>query len=190
MLTSMLISGFGGQGVMLTGKLIGQCAFEEGLHVTFLPAYGPEQRGGTANCTIVISDEEIGSPVSEKLDVLCAMNQPSLDKYVNDIKEDGFILTNSTLVNADKAKELGIKVLEVDADNLAFDIGSTKIANVILLAAYITASKAISLDVVKEIILRELGKKKEFLELNKKAFECGVKIAEEGIKEWEVLYDK
>lgn len=190
MLTSLMVAGFGGQGVMLIGKLVSQCVFEEGLQVTFLPSYGPEQRGGTANCTVIISDEEIGSPVSEELDVLCAMNQPSLDKYARNVRDNGVIITNSTLVNVDKIKDLNVKILEVDADALAYELGSNKVSNIIILAAYITASKVISVEVAKKIILKQLGRKKEFLELNQKAFEAGVNVAEEAMKKWEMAYGK
>jgi len=176
--TSLMVAGFGGQGVMLIGKMVGECAFEQDLHVTFLPAYGPEQRGGTANCTVIISDEEIGSPVSEELDVLCAMNQPSFDKYVKTVKKGGTVLTNKTLVNAEKARDLDLEVLEIDADNLAHSIGSQKVSNIIMLAAYLATSKVIEIEAAREIVLKKLGKRKDLLELNKKAFECGVQVAQ------------
>ena len=89
MTTNLLIAGFGGQGVMTIGKMIGECAFVQNLNVTFLPSYGPEQRGGTANCTVVLSDEPVGSPAAESLDVLCVLNQPSLDKFLPMLKPNG-----------------------------------------------------------------------------------------------------
>ncbi len=180
--TSLLVAGFGGQGVMVIGKLIGECAFAQNLHVTFLPSYGPEQRGGTANCTVVISDKEIGSPVSQKLDVLCAMNQPSLDKFVDNVRPGGIVLTNSTLVSSDSITRDDISLIEVDADNLAFEIGSTKVANIIMLAAYIAASKAMPIEEVRAMVMKKLSKKPQFLPMNEKAFDKGVEIAQKALE--------
>lgn len=181
MLTSLLVAGFGGQGVMMIGKLIGECAFDQNLKVTFLPSYGPEQRGGTANCTVIQSDNEIGSPVSENLDVLCVMNQPSLEKFINHVRPGGILMTNSSLVDVSGVKRTDIKIVEVDADNLAYEIGSKKIANIIVFAAYMTLANTMPIETVKGIVMKKLGRKPELLPMNEAAFNKGVEIAQKAL---------
>lgn len=177
MLQRLKVAGFGGQGVMMIGKLIGECTYKQGLHVTFLPSYGPEQRGGTANCTVVQSDIPIGSPVSDSLDVLCVMNQPSLTKFISHIKPGGILMANSSLVDCSDIERDDIKIVEIDVDNIAYEIGSKKIANVIMFAAYMEIANTMPIKTVKELAMKKLGKKPQFLEMNKKAFDTGVEIA-------------
>ena len=123
MINNLLIAGFGGQGVMTIGKMIGECAFAQGLNVTFLPSYGPEQRGGTANCTVVVSDAPVGSPVAEELDVLCVLNQPSLDKFLPSLKRGGTLMVNSDMVDTSGIERDDIKVISIPADSMALQIG-------------------------------------------------------------------
>lgn len=182
MLTSLLVAGFGGQGVMMIGKLIGECAFDQNLHVTFLPAYGPEQRGGTANCTVIQSDKPIGSPASENLDVLCVMNQPSLGKFIDHVRPGGILMTNSSLVDVSGVERTDIKIVEVDADNLAYEIGSKKIANIIVFAAYMTLANTLPIETVKAIVMKKLGRKPELLSMNEAAFDKGVEIARKALE--------
>lgn len=181
MLQSLLVAGFGGQGVMMIGKLIGECAFDQGLHVTFLPSYGPEQRGGTANCTVIQSDKDIGSPVAEQLDVLCVMNQPSLPKFIDSIKPGGILMTNSSLVDISQVTRSDIKIVEVDADNLAFEIGSTKVANILVFAVYMELAKTLPIEQVKHIVMKKMSRKPEFLAMNELAFDKGVEIARKAL---------
>lgn len=178
MTTNLLIAGFGGQGVMTIGKMIGECAFAQGLHVTFLPSYGPEQRGGTANCTVIVSDEPIGSPAGEVLDVLCALNQPSLEKFIHSLKTNGTLMVNSDMVDVSGITRSDIRIIEVPADTLALKIGSSKAANVIIFAVYVAASGIIPIDRAKEIALAKLAKKPQFMAVNNTAFDCGVELAE------------
>lgn len=175
---SFLVAGFGGQGVMMIGKMIGECAFEQGLHVTFLPSYGPEQRGGTANCTVIQSDTPIGSPTSKKVDVLCVMNQPSLDKFIDYVRPEGVLMTNSSLVDASAVGRDDIRIVEIDADHMAHEVGNAKTANVILFAAYMAIAKAVPLEDAKRITLQKLAKKPELVALNSEAFDLGVAAAE------------
>lgn len=177
MTTNLLIAGFGGQGVMTIGKMIGECAFVQGLQVTFLPSYGPEQRGGTANCTVVLSDAPIGSPAVESLDVLCALNQPSLAKFLPLLKKGGILMTNSDMVDASGAAEAGYRILAIPADSLSLEIGSGKTANVILFAAYMALSGIVPLERAKEIALAKLAKKPQFMEMNAIAFDRGAALA-------------
>jgi 2-oxoglutarate ferredoxin oxidoreductase subunit gamma len=181
MLTSLLVAGFGGQGVMMIGKLVGECAFEQGVNVTFLPSYGPEQRGGTANCTVVLSDEAIGSPVSDELDVLCAMNQPSLLKFMGNVKTGGVIIANSSLVDVSTIERTDVKVIDIDADTIAYEIGSKKIANIIMFATYMKVSNTMPMDKVRELVLKKLGRKPEFAKMNALAFDEGVEIAKRSL---------
>lgn len=182
MTTNLLIAGFGGQGVMTIGKMIGECAFAQNLHVTFLPAYGPEQRGGTANCTVVLSDEPIGSPAAETLDVLCVLNQPSLEKFIPSLKEGGTLMVNSDMVDVSEISRPDISVIEIPSDRMAYEIGSTKTANVIIFAVYMTVSKIIPIDKAKEIALAKLAKKPQFMTMNNTAFDRGVELAEKAFR--------
>ncbi len=184
MLSSLLVAGFGGQGVMMIGKLIGECAFDQNLNVTFLPSYGPEQRGGTANCTVIQSDKPIGSPVSENLDVLCVMNQPSLDKFIDHIRPGGLLMVNSSLVDVSGVTRKDIKIVKVDADNLAYEIGSKKIANIIIFATYMTLVNTLPIDTVRAIVMKKLGRKPELLPMNEAAFDKGVEIARASMAEF------
>src|SRR5699024_729109 len=108
---------------------------------------------------IVISDKEIGSPLIDELDVLMVMNQPSLDKFMDKVKPGGIIMTNATLVAPEKVTRNDVRVLAVDADNLAFDIGSSKVANIIMIAAYMEATKTMPIEEVKKIVLHTMAKK-------------------------------
>ena len=175
MLMSLLIAGFGGQGVLVMGKLLSQCAFEKGTYVTFMPSYGPQMRGGTSNCTVTFSDREIGTPVSEELDALCALNQVSFDKFKVRVKDEGIILTNSSLVQVDEESRGKFTVIEVDADNMAYAIGSPKVSNIIMLAAYVAASQVMPIDDAREVIIKSMSGKPEYLELNIKAFDEGTR---------------
>lgn len=178
MTTNLLIAGFGGQGVMTIGKMIGECAFAQNLNVTFLPSYGPEQRGGTANCTVIVSDEPIGSPVGEVLDVLCALNQPSLEKFIHSLKTGGTLMVNSDMVDVSGVDREDIRIIRIPADSLAMEIGSSKTANVIIFAVYVAASKIIPIEKAKEIALAKLAKKPQFMTMNTIAFDRGVELAE------------
>ena len=132
MINRLMIAGFGGQGVMMIGKLIGQCAMEQDLNATFFPSYGAEQRGGTANCTVIQSDRMIGSPTSGRLDVLCALNQPSMVDFLPRLRPGGTLLVYMALVNTiplDRAEEiamhkLGRKPELIELNRRAFKAGA------------------------------------------------------------------
>lgn len=177
MTTNLLIAGFGGQGVMTIGKMIGECAFVQNLNVTFLPSYGPEQRGGTANCTVVLSDEPVGSPAAESLDVLCVLNQPSLDKFLPMLKPNGTLMVNSDMVDVSGITRTDIRLIGIPADSMALEIGSTKTANVIIFAVYMAVAKIVPIDRAKEIALAKLAKKPQFMTMNNIAFDRGVELA-------------
>jgi len=168
----IMISGFGGQGVMLIGQLLGYTAKDVDKKSTFYPAYGPEQRGGTANCTIVISDNEIGSPVPTKIDTLMALNQPSIDKYLDKIKSGGTLIINSNHVKQ-KVDRNDISIYEVPADDLARELGFAKAANMVMLGAYAEANNILTQEQILSTLKVQLARKAEFFDLNKAAIVKG-----------------
>jgi 2-oxoglutarate ferredoxin oxidoreductase subunit gamma len=135
MFEECLFAGFGGQGVLMMGRLLAQAALEQGLNATWLPSYGPEMRGGTANCIVVFSDDEVGSPVAASFDVVVAMNQPSLEKFEPKVKPGGTLLVNSSIVPI-RSSRTDIDAYYVEANDLAESVaGSNKAANVVAMGA-------------------------------------------------------
>ena len=172
----IIIAGFGGQGIMFAGTLLAQGAVEEDLQVTFFPSYGPEMRGGTANCALIISDEEIGSPVVNRPSVAIVLNQPSLDKFEERITGGGLLVINTSLVDRE-IKRGDLKVVRVPATEIAEDLGNTKVANMVILSAYLEKTGIIPLKSVIKSLPGLLGeKKKGLLEINEKALREGVKL--------------
>lgn len=145
-----IIAGFGGQGVMLIGNLLAYSAMESGLNVTYIPVYGPEMRGGTANCTVVISDEDIGSPIIKNPLSLIAMNRPSLDKFQPMVQDQGVVIVNSSLVDMELADKDRLKVFPVPANEIADKIGNTRMANMVALGAYAQATGILEINVVQK----------------------------------------
>ncbi|MFP4110311.1 MAG: 2-oxoacid:acceptor oxidoreductase family protein [Desulfonatronovibrio sp.] len=145
-----IIAGFGGQGVMLIGNLLAYAAMESGLNVTYIPVYGPEMRGGTANCTVVISDEDIGSPIIKNPLSLIAMNRPSLDKFQPTVQDQGVVIINSSLVDMELADKDRLKTFAVPANEIADKIGNTRMANMVALGAYTQATGVIDLTTVQK----------------------------------------
>lgn len=175
----VVISGFGGQGVMLAGEILAEAGKEDGKFVTFLPSYGPEMRGGTANCHVIVSDEEIASPIIDRPEAAIVLNLPSLDKYEPLMKEDGIMILNKTLIPKEVTRT-DIRVLQIDAHDIARKLGSEKVVNMILLGAYVEVEKPVSLESIKKALEKYLtGRKKELLEINIKAVEEGSRIAKE-----------
>lgn len=145
----VIMAGFGGQGVMLIGNLLSYAGMEHGLNVTYIPVYGPEMRGGTANCTVVVSDEDIGSPIIQRPKSLIVMNQPSLDKFQPRLEDGGVQVLNSSLVDATQA-EARVRTVCVPANEIADGLGNTKMANMVALGAYVQATGIVPLAVVQE----------------------------------------
>ncbi len=164
-------SGFGGQGVLTIGVLLAEVAMEKGYNVTWIPSYGAEMRGGTANCKVVISKNPIGSPFVNEMDYLIAMNAPSYDKFESLVKEDGTIITNSSLVkNVDTKK----KVREVDATEIASQIGNLKVQNIVILGAIFKEIGIFDLEDAKKIFAKKFtGDKAALIDLNVEAFKRG-----------------
>ena len=169
----LLAAGFGGQGVMMLGQLVAFSGIEDGRNVTWIPSYGPEMRGGTANCSCVVSDEPVGSPMVTSGDVVVVMNQPSLTKFESAVKPGGLLIYNSDLVNYEKPRT-DIRVLPVPANSIATELGSDKVANIVILGTLVEASGMVSLYSAMKIIREKLGKKKpKFLPMNLEAFARG-----------------
>lgn len=169
----VLLAGFGGQGVMLMGQLLGYTSKDANKYATYYPSYGPEMRGGTANCTVVISDEMIATPVPSKVDVFIAMNQPSLDKYLDKVKHGGIVIANSTHVK-NKVERSDVKTYYIPADDIANELGSVKSANMVILGAYINITKILKVDQLIETMKVQLARKAKFFEINKAAIQKGV----------------
>jgi 2-oxoglutarate ferredoxin oxidoreductase subunit gamma len=172
MLVKTLISGFGGQGVISMGLSLAQAAMAEGKYVTYLPSYGAEVRGGTANCTVAVSDEEIASPIASSPDFVIAMNRPSLSKFQNQIKAGGVLFLNSSLIQANTSRE-DIEVVRVAADAIAKELGSAKSANMVMLGAFIRVSGIVSLDGIMEGLRSTLKNKNKLIAVNEKAINAG-----------------
>ena len=176
MINRIIVSGFGGQGVILIGKILGICGYEQGLFSTVLPTYGVEQRGGTANTTVVLSDAKIASPVADTPDVLIALNQPSIEKYLPTVKKGGCVIVNTSQASAESIDREDICVVQVAADDLALAIGSAKVANILMLSAYAGYSGIISYETLEKVVLSSLAKKPEFIPLNKEALKRGYEM--------------
>lgn len=173
----IIISGFGGQGGLAIGKNLAEAGMAEGLNVTWAPSYGPEMRGGTANCSVIVSDEPVASPLVDKADVIVAMNRPSLDKFEDHVKPGGVLVINSSIIDR-KAVRDDIQVVYCDANAIAESIGNPKGANVAILGAVLEKVPVTTVEQMTEAIRIELGERKaRFLEGNKKALIAGMEAA-------------
>ena len=174
---NLLVAGFGGQGVMMLGTLLAQATCEStDKHVTYFPSYGAEMRGGTANCYVVISDDEIGAPVMEAMEDMIVMNDPSLHKFIAKLKPNGTLFINSSIVKS-KIERDDVTVVEVPVTEMALEMGNPKVLNIIMLGAYIGFTEVVSEDVILEAIRNKIGKKKpQLLPLNEEAFAKGLAI--------------
>jgi 2-oxoglutarate ferredoxin oxidoreductase subunit gamma len=171
-LIKTIIAGFGGQGVLSLGVNLAEAAMREGRNVTYLPAYGAEVRGGTANCTVAVSDDEIASPVASSPDFVIAMNQPSAVRFQNQIQSGGLFFVNSSLVEAELSRG-DITVIKIPANSLAEELGSSRSANMVMLGAFIKKSGVVSISSVMEALKDTLGSKKKLLDINEKALQAG-----------------
>ncbi|MFH1513160.1 MAG: 2-oxoacid:acceptor oxidoreductase family protein [Bacillota bacterium] len=168
-----LIAGFGGQGVLLIGQLIAKSAMLEGKEVSWMPSYGPEMRGGEANCAVVVSDEAIGSPLVSEPQILVAMNQPSLRKFMPRMPEGGLLLYNSSLIEDTNLRQ-DVKVIAVPCNTIADSLQMPRVANMVILGALQAATKAFSADSLFKVLAEWLGDKKaHLLDINKQALGMG-----------------
>ena len=171
--TQILIAGFGGQGVLFVGKFLAYTGLGQEKNVSWLPSYGPEMRGGTCNCSVVISDTPVGSPIITEPDVLIAMNLPSLQKYVNSVVPGGQIYLDSTLI-AEKVDRTDVDVFYIPATQMAKDEGLTTLANMIIVGSLLENNPELSFEGAAGTVQKLVpAKKAALVELNLKALELG-----------------
>ena len=176
---NLMVAGFGGQGVITLGKFLAEATCEStDKSVTFFPSYGAEQRGGTANCYVVISDDDIGAPLGDQMDDLIVMNDPSLSKFLYKLVPGGTLYINSSIVKSEITRT-DIKVVKAPVTELALEMGSAKVLNIIMLGVYVGYTQVVPEDVVWRTIEHKLGKKPALLPLNRQAFELGLKLGRE-----------
>ncbi len=170
---TILIGGFGGQGVQTLGKLLAYAANEEEKYVTFSPAYGGEMRGGTSNCTVIVSEKQIGAPTREKLDIVVAMNVESFQRFEPQVKPGGLLICNESLIT-EQTKRADITQVNVPANALAQEAGSDKTLNVVMLGFLAAHYDLVDKQSAAIVVAEKLGKKEKFRAMNEKAFALGV----------------
>lgn len=173
MIEQVIMAGFGGQGVLTCGQVLALAAMIEGKYVTWMPSYGPEQRGGTANCVVTLADRPIGSPLPEGLTAALIFNQPSLAKFQPRLKKGGIMVVNSSIVRI-RGDFRDIEMYRVPADEIARGVGLSKAANLVMLGAYLAASEVVSAGAAREALKKYLGQSKQHLLVtNLAALEAG-----------------
>ena len=175
----IILAGFGGQGILFLGKVIAETGMNAGKHVSWIPSYGPEMRGGTANCTVILSENEIASPMVTVPDTVIAMNRPSVAKFNLRIKAGGMLMYNSSLIERQEFRD-DIRLIEIPASEIAEELGNPRVANLVMAGAYASFSKLINHDdVIASLEKLVPARKKDMLEVNLKAFEKGYSYVKE-----------
>ena len=178
MMNQILIAGFGGQGVLFAGKFLAYKGLIEDKQVSWLPSYGPEMRGGTANCSVIVGDEPVGSPIVNQPNTLVAMNLPSLKKYENSVVPGGLILVDSSLISA-KVERSDVRVCYVPATELAKNAGFATLANMILMGKLLSESDDMSFDHTEDALKKVIpARKMNLLDINLQALKTGYEFAE------------
>jgi len=169
----VIMAGFGGQGVMLMGQLLAYAGMVAGKQVSWMPSYGPEMRGGTANCTVIVSDDEIGSPVVTRPDVVIALNLPSLDKFEEVVKVGGVLIYNSSLIKR-RPTRTDIHIIDVLANDIAEELGNPRVANLVALGALLETTKVVSDESLEQALKKALpAHRQDMLPLNMRALSRG-----------------
>jgi 2-oxoglutarate ferredoxin oxidoreductase subunit gamma len=176
MQSEVMFAGFGGQGILLIAKVLAHAAMEAGFEVVWIPSYGPEMRGGTAYCMVVISDRPIGSPIIRNPGHLVAMNRPSLEKFAPVVKPGGVVLINSSLIPVRSGRS-DVDECLVPANDLAMEVGNVRAANIVALAAFVSRSRILDYDLVREAVREEFAAKAKLIPLNMEAMERGRQAA-------------
>jgi 2-oxoglutarate ferredoxin oxidoreductase subunit gamma len=178
MMVKTIFSGFGGQGVLMMGFTIAHGAMNAGYQVTFLPAYGAEVRGGTANCTVAVSDEEIASPIASKPDHLVVLNTPSLFTFQNRVASGGTLFLNSSIIAVDPSRH-DVRIFKVPASEMAEKLGNLRIVNTVMMGAFLKVTGLVPPDIYLSSMEEVMGgKKKSIIEINHKAFSAGFEYVE------------
>ena len=166
------VAGFGGQGVMMIGQMLAYAANEDNLNSLWFPSYGPETRGGTANCAVIISSNYINSPIFSKANCLIAMNKPSLDKFIDKVEDDGVILYNESLINEVTTNK---QIIGVPVNSMAAELGNPRVINMVMMGAYSEVFKTFSQDLIEEVLIKILGPAKaKMVDINIKAINAGM----------------
>lgn len=172
----VILAGFGGQGILFTGKILAYAAMLTGKKLSWLPSYGPEMRGGTANCHVIIDDNPIGSPIVTNPDILVVMNRPSLDKFENDVTKDGYVFVDSSLVDRKVARD-DVKSVYINATEIADSIGNKGLANMVMLGAVLKKTEVFTLEQIEETMKKSLPPSKlSLVEANMKAVNEGYNL--------------
>ncbi len=179
MQSEVMFAGFGGQGILLIGKMLALTAMDEGYEVAWIPSYGPEMRGGTAYCTVVIGDHPIDSPIIRNPLHLIAMNRPSLEKFAPMVKPGGVVFINSSLINIQAGRD-DVDELAVPVVDLAKALGNARAANIVALASFVARSQVVDLDRLRTRVKIEFAQKKKLIPLNMQAIDAGIKAAQTG----------
>lgn len=183
MTEEIIFAGFGGQGVLLAGQVVTYAGMESGKHVSWLPSYGPEMRGGTSNCNVVVSDEEVASPVVLDADSVVAMNRPSMEKFENAVKPGGVLIMNSDLIEIEPTRT-DIKVIRIPANTLAEEAGNIRAANMVALGALNACRHLLTDEAIIAALTKIMGeRKKKLIPLNEKALELGEEAARKQLEE-------
>lgn len=168
----IVMAGFGGQGVMSMGMLLAYAGMMEGREVSWMPSYGPEMRGGTANCTVIVSPKRIASPVSPTPDTVIAMNLPSLDKFAPSVKPGGLLIVNSSLIEKE-ANRTDITIVKVPCNEIANELGNAKVANMVALGAYLEKTGLLSIESIVAAMKKVFAGKEQLIPLNEAALRKG-----------------
>ena len=176
MQSEVMFAGFGGQGILLSAKILAYAGMEEGKEVAWVPSYGPEMRGGTAYCTVVISDRPIGSPIIRNPLHLVAMNRPSLEKFAPMVKPGGVIMINSSLISINSGRK-DIDELIVPANDIAKKLGNIRSLNIVALSAFVARSKVVDFDILRKCVKKEFSKKEKLIPINMEAVTAGGEAA-------------
>lgn len=175
----IIISGFGGQGALFAGQLLAYGALAEGRHVTWIPSYGPEMRGGTANCTVIISDEEIGSPLVRNPSAAIVMNPPSFDRFEPVMKKEGVLIVNTSLVSTASQRQ-DIRAIPVQANEIAGELGTAQMANVVMIGALVAATGVLKFETLNQVLEEHVSARhRDKIPANKKALRRGAALAQE-----------
>lgn len=172
-----IFAGFGGQGVMLMGQLLAYSGMYEGKNVSWFPSYGPEMRGGTANCSVIVSDDPVGSPVISEPEILVAMNRPSMEKFEPTLKSGGTLYYNSSLIDI-KPKRTDIKAVAIPANDIATALGNSRVANMVVVGAILQNTHVVDIETVMNVLKEKVltGKKQNLVDINRAALEKGMEL--------------
>lgn len=175
----IIFSGFGGQGALFAGQLLAYAAMDEGRHVTWIPSYGPEMRGGTAHCTVVVSDEEIGSPLVRNPSAVVALNNPSAEKYEAQLASHGFLFYNSSLVSHHITRR-NIQAIPIAGSDIAAELGHAKLLNMVMLGALLALVPVLPLEALERALENHMpAHRRDLLEANKLALRKGMELAQQ-----------